>query len=176
MFQIMNGFGIDAMGINQSIGCNMTLFHGIPQWFVAYHAAVPFFCIMMFSLSPGNLLMNILKKVSITCLLQGNDNFQYSFFHIIAALMKFLQNCSFQCRGGAVIFFCQYIINSYSESVADIDKRGKRNLHPVVFDVADMTGIYIGIIGDKFLCHAFGNTNFPDFLADLFKVDFLHVK
>lgn len=57
-----------------------------------------------------------------------------------------------------------------------MDQGGERDFNTIVFNVADVAGVYVSDVGDIFLGKAFGEANFTDFCADSGKIDFFHRK
>lgn len=57
-----------------------------------------------------------------------------------------------------------------------MDQGGERDFNTVVFNVADVAGVYVSDIGDVFLGKAFREADFSDLCADSDKIDFFHGK
>lgn len=57
-----------------------------------------------------------------------------------------------------------------------MNQGGERDFNTVVFNVADVAGVYVCDVGDVFLGKAFGKADFTDLCADSGKVDFFHGK
>ena len=116
------------------------------------------------------------RKVQLVLSLSGTydlNDFEDLLLLLLGAGGEFLEDLMIYCIYGG-IFLAQDIINRQIQDIANSNQGGQGNLHPVVFDVADMGNIDTDLVGNVFLGVVTLNAAVTNMFADFFKAEFLH--
>lgn len=67
-----------------------------------------------------------------------------------------MQDLLLQYRRGLVVLIGKDVVDGRIQGIADMDQGGERDFNVIVFNVADVAGVYVSDVGDVFLGKAFG--------------------
>lgn len=79
--------------------------------------------------------------------------------------MQFVEDFILNRRNGIIVFIREDKVYGGVQGIAHLDKGREGDFDTVIFNVADMTYIDVGDVGNIFLCQILGNTCIFEFFA-----------